>query len=63
MSMTNGKFNNNSAEIEDLTNTIRALQTQLIESQIDLDAVRADRDAMLIELRAAKDQVGCSVYL
>jgi hypothetical protein len=33
------------------------LQTQLIESQIDLDAVRADRDAMLIELRSAKDQV------
>ena len=49
----------NAAELEELTNTIRALQTQLIESQIDLDAVRADRDAMLIELRSAKDQVCC----
>ena len=36
-------------QIDELSGMCRSLQSQLIETQIDLDAVKADRDSMIGE--------------
>jgi FtsZ-binding cell division protein ZapB len=44
-------------DLEDLKNTYRKLQADYIELQIDLDAVKTDRDTLMIELKGARDKL------
>jgi hypothetical protein len=45
-------------DLDTLQSTYRTLQGQVIELQIDLDAVKTDRDTLLIEVRSYKEQLG-----
>ncbi|RYH15094.1 hypothetical protein EON65_32365 [archaeon] len=47
----------NGDDLDHLQSSYRNLQGQLIEMQIDLDAIKTDRDTLLVELRAAKEQL------
>jgi hypothetical protein len=44
-------------DLDTLQSTYRSIQGQVIELQIDLDAVKTDRDTLLVELKAAKEQL------
>jgi hypothetical protein len=42
-------------DLEQLKNSYRQLTSDVIEMQIDMDAVRTDRDSLMVELRGARD--------
>eukprot|EP00981_Chlorochromonas_danica_P010562 scaffold3290_cov165-Ochromonas_danica.AAC.5 len=44
-----------SEDLEHLQSSFRSLQGQVIEMQIDFDAVKTDRDTLMVELRSARD--------
>ena len=44
-------------DLDDLKNSHRQLQSDFIELQIDLDAVKTDRDTLMIELKNARDKL------
>lgn len=44
-------------DVDEMKNTHRQLQSDYIELQIDLDAVKTDRDTLLIELKNARDKL------
>lgn len=44
-------------DMDELKNSHRQLQSDFIELQIDLDAVKTDRDTLMIELKNARDRL------
>lgn len=44
-------------DLEHLQSSYRDLQGQVVELQIDLDAIRTDRDTLMVELRGARDHI------
>ena len=44
-------------DMEEMNNSHRQLQSDYIELQIDLDAVKTDRDTLMVELKTARDKV------
>lgn len=44
-------------DLEHLQSSYRTLQGQVVELQIDLDSIRADRDSLVVELRGARDHI------
>lgn len=44
-------------DMEEMNNSYRQLQSDHIELQIDLDAVKTDRDTLMVELKASRDRI------
>ena len=44
-------------DMEEMNNSHRQLQSDYIELQIDLDAVKTDRDTLMVELKTARDRI------
>jgi uncharacterized protein (DUF3084 family) len=43
------------ADLEELKNSYRKVTSEVVEMQIDMDALRTDRDTLMVELRTATD--------
>jgi len=46
-----------SADLDRLKNAYRAAASQIVEMQIDLDALKADRDSLMVQLKGVKNKL------
>ena len=61
----NSKTNSNSSQISRSLNfkeAYRVLQGQLVESQIEMEGIRTDRDSLMLELQNAKNIISASTF-